>query len=66
MLEIYNEEIRDLLGKALPAGKKHNVVHDEKKGLTTVSFLEAVDCKNPGRVKVRSEVALWCICNNSS
>lgn len=52
MLEIYNEEIRDLLGKGLPAGKKHNVLHDEKKGTTQVSFLECVDCKNPGKVKV--------------
>ena len=25
MLEIYNEEYKDLLGKALPAGKKHQV-----------------------------------------
>lgn len=27
MLEIYNEEYKDLLGKALPAGKKHQVKH---------------------------------------
>lgn len=27
MLEIYNEEYKDLLGKALPAGKKHQVNH---------------------------------------
>lgn len=25
MLEIYNEEYKDLLGKTLPAGKKHQV-----------------------------------------
>ena len=25
MLEIYNEEYKDLLGKALPSGKKHQV-----------------------------------------
>jgi kinesin family member C1 len=52
MLEIYNEEIRDLLGKGLPVGKKHNVSHDEKKGTTQVSYMECVDCKNPGKVKV--------------
>eukprot|EP00884_Botryococcus_braunii_P015285 jgi/Botrbrau1/243/Bobra.0022s0218.1 len=51
MLEIYNEEIRDLIGKGPPAGKKHTVVHDDKKGGTQVSFLECVDCKNPGKVK---------------
>lgn len=27
MLEIYNEEYKDLLGKTLPAGKKHQVSH---------------------------------------
>lgn len=25
MVEIYNEEYKDLLGKTLPAGKKHQV-----------------------------------------
>lgn len=49
MLEIYNEEIRDLLGKGPPAGKKHQITHDERAG-TSVSFLEAVDCRQPGRV----------------
>lgn len=28
MLECYNEEYRDLLGKGPPAGKKHSVRHD--------------------------------------
>lgn len=49
MLEIYNEEYKDLLGKALPAGKKHQVSHDDK-GITSVSFLEGVDVRRPGRV----------------
>jgi hypothetical protein len=60
MLEIYNEEIRDLIGKGPPAGKKHTVLHDDKKGGTQVSFLECVDCKNPGKVKVRCDLLLGC------
>lgn len=49
MLEIYNEEYKDLLSKALPAGKKHQVSHDDK-GVTSVSFLEGIDVRRPGRV----------------
>ncbi|KAL3149974.1 hypothetical protein ABBQ38_013330 [Trebouxia sp. C0009 RCD-2024] len=49
MLEIYNEEYKDLLSKSLPAGKKHQVSHDDK-GVTSVSFLEGVDVRRPGRV----------------
>ncbi|KAK9808744.1 hypothetical protein WJX72_002933 [[Myrmecia] bisecta] len=49
MLEIYNEEIRDLLGKGPPASKKHQVSHDDK-GNTSVAFLESVDVRRPGKV----------------
>ena len=48
MLEIYNEEVKDLLGKGPPAGKKHQVSHDER-GVTSVTFIESVDCKRPER-----------------
>ena len=42
MLEIYNEEIRDLLGKGPPQGKKHVISHEKSNGeiSTSVSFLE--------------------------
>jgi len=50
MLEIYNEEVKDLLGKGAPAGKKHQISHDDK-GVTSVSFVENVDCKRPEKVK---------------
>ncbi|CAK0755957.1 hypothetical protein CVIRNUC_002414 [Coccomyxa viridis] len=50
MLEVYNEEIKDLLGKGPPAGKKHTVSHSDKTGCTTVSYLEAVDCREPACV----------------
>ena len=42
MLEVYNEEIHDLLGSGPPVGKKHAISHDEK-GNTTVSHLQWVD-----------------------
>ncbi|KAL6781862.1 KIN14A2 [Auxenochlorella protothecoides x Auxenochlorella symbiontica] len=42
VVEIYNEELRDLLGARLPPGKKHTISHDAKTGATSVSFLEAV------------------------
>ena len=50
MLEIYNEEVKDLLGKGPPAGKKHQILHDER-AFTSVSFAEAIDCKRPERVR---------------
>ena len=55
MLEIYNEELKDLLavGAAknnLPAGKKHVISHEEKTGGTSISFLEWVDVDNEGSV----------------
>lgn len=52
MLEIYNEDTKDLLGKGPPAGKKHVISHEDKDkgGATTVSFLEWVDVNNEDRV----------------
>jgi kinesin family protein C1 len=38
MMEIYNEEYKDLLGKKLPAGKQHTVKHDQQ-GKTSVSYM---------------------------
>lgn len=57
MLEIYNEELRDLLGKGPPSGKKHAVSHDDK-GSTSVSFLEYVDVSQPERVASLLERAM--------
>lgn len=57
MLEVYNEEIRDLLGKGPPAGKKHVVSHDDKAGCTTVSHLETVDCRDAASVAALLERA---------
>eukprot|EP00873_Tetraselmis_striata_P022453 jgi/Tetstr1/442717/TSEL_030807.t1 len=48
MMEIHNEEYKDLLGKGLPAGKFHKVVHDTD-GNTTVSELTCVDVSHPER-----------------
>ncbi|KAK9832155.1 hypothetical protein WJX74_000861 [Apatococcus lobatus] len=49
MLEIYNEEYKDLLGKGPPAGKKHQVAHDEDGG-TSITFAEALDVSGPDAV----------------
>lgn len=50
MLEIYNEDYKDLLAKKKSAeGKKHNVVHDAN-GVTNVSDLTLVDVSKPDRV----------------
>ncbi|KAL4854429.1 Kinesin-like protein KIN-14C [Chlorella vulgaris] len=58
MLEIYNEELRDLLGAGPPAGKKHTVSHDERAGTTTVSFLEYTDVSRPELVAALLEKAM--------
>lgn len=51
MLEIYNEEYKDLLAKKkLPEGKKHQVVHDAN-GSTSVSDLTLVDVSSPDKVE---------------
>ena len=49
-MEIYNEEVKDLLGKGPPAGKKHQISHDDN-GNTNVSFVDYVDCKRPEKVR---------------
>ena len=65
MLEIYNEELRDLLGKGPPPGKKHGIAHDEGGAgrggggaTTTVTFLEYVDVSQPERVAALLERAM--------
>jgi kinesin family protein C1 len=37
MLEIYNEELKDLLGKGPPAGKKHVISHETETSTTSIS-----------------------------
>ena len=49
MVEVYNEEYKDLLGKGPPAGKKHQVTHDDK-GRTSISFVETYDVCQPSKV----------------
>lgn len=55
MLEIYNEEYRDLLSTTSSAaggggGAKHVVSHDAASGVTTVSDLTLVRIDSPERV----------------
>ena len=59
MLEIYNEEYKDLLGKALPAGKKHQVKHRvclSSAVLTLCHLLHLVShaCVDPSTVSTAS------------
>ena len=49
MMEIYNEDVKDLLGKGPPSGKKHQISHDDKG--TSVTFVESIDCRRPEKVK---------------
>ena len=49
MVEIYNEEIKDLLGKGPPPGKKHAVQHGG--GGTAVTFTEVVECSSERRMQ---------------
>ncbi|PRW33188.1 kinesin-3 isoform X2 [Chlorella sorokiniana] len=56
MLEIYNEELRDLLGKGPPKDKKHAVSHDKES--TSVSYLEYFDVSQPERVAALLERAM--------
>lgn len=45
MLEIYNEECKDLLGKGVPsAGRQQPIRHDDR-GVTTVAGVEAFDVR---------------------
>eukprot|EP00976_Prorocentrum_cordatum_P061185 1176201-Prorocentrum_minimum.AAC.2 len=57
MLEIYNEEIRDLLADkgASKAGSKHTIVHDARKGVTTVTDVILADVANVEQVRVLFE-----------
>ncbi|MEW5311339.1 MAG: hypothetical protein WDW38_003062 [Sanguina aurantia] len=53
MMEVYNEEYKDLLAKKARAGtepKKHTVLHDTTSGTTTVTDLTCVDVSKPERV----------------
>ncbi|GIL50219.1 hypothetical protein Vafri_6438 [Volvox africanus] len=50
MLEIYNEDIRDLLSRRKDDNKKHQVAHDTN-GVTTVSDLTVVDVNKPEAVE---------------
>jgi len=54
MLEIYNEELKDLLGKGPPSGKKHVISHEDSSKSpatgTSVSYLEWVDVNNEEKV----------------
>ena len=50
MLEIYNEELRDLLGKGPPAGKKHTINVTGSGNEEIVSYLEWVDVTDAPKV----------------
>ncbi|KAF5838673.1 kinesin-like protein [Dunaliella salina] len=49
MLEIYNEEYRDLLTRARRDDKKHQVIHNQD-GSTTVTELTTIDVSTPEKV----------------
>ena len=57
MLEIYNENYRDLLGSRLPEGKQHTVKHDAK-GNTEVSFLTEAEVRTQDEAQSLIEGAL--------
>ena len=50
VLEVYNDDYNDLLGKGLPPGEKLNVHHDAQ-GVTTVDGLTLVDVTQPKKVE---------------
>ena len=57
MLEIYNEECKDLLGKgaanlAGPGGSKRPPVSHDEKGQTTVAGVDAFDVRSEERLKI--------------
>ncbi|KAL4519310.1 hypothetical protein Ndes2526A_g00403 [Nannochloris sp. 'desiccata'] len=71
MLEIYNEELKDLLGKGPPAGKKHVISHEDTSTTntsgsggkpaangTSVSYLEWVDVNNEEKVSTLLQRAM--------
>lgn len=50
-IEVYNEMLNDLLGKAEDwEKKKHEIRHDPAKGKTTVTGVATVELDSPGRV----------------
>eukprot|EP00191_Tetraselmis_sp_GSL018_P001954 CAMPEP_0177611856 /NCGR_PEP_ID=MMETSP0419_2-20121207/20812_1 /TAXON_ID=582737 /ORGANISM="Tetraselmis sp., Strain GSL018" /LENGTH=804 /DNA_ID=CAMNT_0019107809 /DNA_START=226 /DNA_END=2636 /DNA_ORIENTATION=+ len=57
MMEIYNEEYRDLLGKGAAPPRGHKVVHDAC-GNTTVSDLTVIDVMQSGGVETLMKRAL--------
>ena len=59
MMEIYNEEYRDLLGNKLPAGKQHSVKHDQQ-GRTTVTYMNDVKVNSSDKVTSLLEKAMSC------
>ena len=51
-VEVYNENLNDLLGKAEDFDKKkHEIKHDLQKGKTTITGVSTVDLDSPDRVK---------------
>ncbi|KAF9564896.1 kinesin-domain-containing protein [Agrocybe pediades] len=56
-LEIYNETINDLLGKAEFDKKKHEIKHDPKTGATRVTDVEVVRLTSPSQVRNLLSVA---------
>lgn len=51
-IEVYNENLNDLLGKAEEIDKKkHEIKHDLQKGKTTITNIETVDLDSPGKVE---------------
>lgn len=50
-IEVYNEDLNDLLGKASELDKKkHEIKHDMAKGKTTITNITTVDLDSPGKV----------------
>ena len=58
MVEVHNEEVRDLLGPGPPPGKKHAISHDDKAGTTAVAYAEGVDVAQLGSVAALLEKAM--------
>ena len=52
-VEVYNESINDLLGKASDLDKKkHEIQHDLQNGKTTITGVDSVDLDSPNKVEV--------------
>ena len=51
-IEVYNENLNDLLGRAEEIDKKkHEIKHDLQKGKTNITNIEVVDLDSPNRVE---------------